>query len=285
MKVVKSLKVLTASLAVVALGAGSAFASVHIGGSGNETTGPHSDNNNSWDIHQDSDISVLNSADANNDYSVWAGTGDNLFGHNTELGDVWTGDVSGDISFDNALNDAAISFMGPNDLGNVSIDLSNYLTGPYSDNHNDVDISHNSDIHITNTADINNDIHYKADTGHNGVNCNTVAGDVTTGDVRISASVDNQANTGSMIDLSNLVSSADISADMSNSLTGPDSRNINDLDVRASSDVHIVNKADINNDFSADVNTGNNSIAGNTVVGNVRTGDVNLDFQAVNQAN
>lgn len=73
-----------------------------------------------------------------------------------------------------------------------------------------------------------------------------------------------------------------ISINNSNYLTGPYSRNVNRVTVNVDSDFfsrfsRAVEVSNVN-DIDLELNTGNNTISANTVVGNISTGDIDVDI-------
>lgn len=285
MKYHQTVKFTVMAMAALALSAGSAFASVHVGG-GNGTTGPNSENINTVDYDSDSSIEISNDARSDYDFELEVETGDNDFCENTEIDNIDTGDVEGDISIVNKLNLGDIDLGGSwDDWGLTSVDFENGLTGPESVNENEVDIDMDRSLEIENRADIDNDLDIDASTGNNHISHNTVVGDYHGGSVDISGTVENQANWGAgNIDLGN-TGMGSINADFENHITGPNSENSNELDIDSDLDVSIENHADIDNDLDFEANTGDNTVGHNTVVGDISTGDVSIDFSVMNMAN
>lgn len=281
-KLAKIARIAAVSTAFVfAVGSGGALASVSVGGS-NDTTGPNSENENEWEIDADYDLDIDNDADLESEFELDINSGSNRISHNTEVDDILTGDIEGDISVENEANMADVE-IGSADVGDVEVDVENDTTGPYSENENEVEISMDREIDIDNDADVENELELDANTGRNRIRSNTVVGDVETGGISLSADFSSMLNQGD-IDLGGL-GEMDIEANMSNHLTGPNSENENKLEIDADVDVDIDNDADIENEFEVDANTGHNYIGSNTCVGNVETGSINLNFSVVNSAN
>lgn len=279
----KLVNFLLIAIAAVAVSAGTAFASINISG-GNNTTGCESENENNWCIESGNRVTIENNSDANNDFEVCANAGSDEFECNTCLGDVMTGDVLGSVRFENILNDSDL-VLAPMDLGDINIILANSLTGPNSENENNVQINNENRLTVRNDADIDNNIDFSAITGRNSISHNTCVGDVSTGDVAFSVDVRNEANRGMDWDAADLIPASDISISAGNTTTGPCSENENNISVDNSSRVTIENNADINNDVNIHANTGNNTIGCNTCVGNVSTGSISISYTAINAAN
>lgn len=283
MKFARFIKFSIVAFALAIFGAGSAYAAIHIGG-GNDTTGPYSENENEWEIDHDMDIHVDNYADADNEYEVEVVTGDNDIDHNTEVDDIYTGDIDGDIYFENYLNDMEIE-LEPAEFGDIWIDFENDTTGPQSENENEIKISMDQDIHIRNSADFDNDIDLDANTGNNDIDHNTIVGDVRTGDIDFSAHVKNMANGSYDLDMNGASFGSDIDVDLGNTITGPNSENENKVRIEGDSDISLCNRVDIDNELEVEANTGKNDVGNNTVVGDIRTGSISIDFHAYNSAN
>ncbi len=280
----KTIKNFLFSLVAVAISGGTAYAGVQIGG-GNDTTGPHSENLNSWEVEYEAEIDIDNHSDLDNEFAISVENGDNKINNNTEVGDITTGDIEGDISFENELNDMAISFSDDDPYGDIEIDLANDITGPESENHNKVEISYERELCIRNHADIENSIELSANTGGNTVKNNTLVGDITTGDVDITSNVENSTNNSFDVDLSDYETQSDISVDLANGTTGPNSSNKNSVEIEQETEIHLHNCADINNSYAATVNTGDNKVKNNTVVGDITTGSISIEYHGTNTAN
>lgn len=273
------------SLAVVfATGAGLALADYDLSGE-NDTTGPYSENENEWEIDKDVDIEVDNDVDADNDVDVDVNTGENDIEKNTVVEDVSTGDISGELDLVNDVKLTYVDFSNDHNSGESSFDFSNHLTGPYSENENEVEIDTELDVDVDNDVDFDNDVDIYANTGKNDVEKNTKVGDVSTGDIEITGSIENRVNLPSDIQVCGVCDdTSSISADFSNHLTGPDSENKNELELESEIDIDIDNDVDFDNDVDIDANTGKNDVEKNTVVGDVSTGNIDFDFSILNQA-
>lgn len=273
------------SIMVVGLtfGAGLAKANVFVGG-GNNTTGFDSSNQNTWDINHQISVDINNTSTSANDQSFSVDTGHTDLLNNTKVGGIFGGDVFGDITVSNHLNNGDIQLMNT-DPGNIAFDLANGTTGFDSLNQNNVNVDVNNSAEINNTASISNALGLSLNTGNDHIGNNTVVGDVRTGDVNFSANVSNMANTGAgNIDLGNL-GGVNVSGNLENFLTGAQSTNLNTVDLSASNNIDVNNTANISNSTSVSANSGGNDINNNTVVGNVSTGDVSLHLNTINSAN
>ena len=265
---------------VFVMGAGSAFAAIDVSG-GNFTTGCESENSSDWNIGGDTSISMDHYFSAMNDYNQILQAGENDFGCNTCIDDISTGSIAGvfDISEDDC--DCSIPLTLGNQ-GSVNVDLSNNTTGCNSYNNNNVDISRNVDVNINDISEINNSLNLVANTGRNRVECNTSVGDISTGDISLGASIDNSASSNhSPINLTGL-GSGNISVDASNALTGGNSSNENNVNIDSNVNVSITNERSVENNIDVRANTGRNTVSDNTVVGDISTGDIMLDFSIAN---
>lgn len=278
----KPVNLLLVAVAAVLVSAGTAFASINISG-GNNTTGPCSENENNWSIENSNQIDIENCAEVDNDFDVCVNTGENDISKNTCVGDLWTGDIDGSVMFDNVLNNSDI-VLAPFWDGDIDVVLANSLTGPGSENENNVCIRNENEINIRNNANIDNDIDFRANTGRNTVSKNTSVGNIMTGDISFSADVRNVANSSDW-DLSDLLNNSSVSVSAGNNVTGPDSENENNVSIENSNSINITNTANIDNDVDVHANTGENYVGNNTVVGNIVTGSISIDYTSVNSAN
>lgn len=171
-------------------------------------------------------------------------------------------------------------------LAHIEVEGHNSITGSNSLNENTVDVEDDVDVDIENNADVDNDVDLDVTTGDNDVEDNTIVEGFATGDIEADIVFDSWLNTGDDNDLESLaVSPLHVDAVFGNDRTGSNSENTNDVDIDRDVDVDITNDADIDNDFDFDLNTGDNDIEDNTIVGDVRTGDVELGVEVNSVAN
>lgn len=278
------LRTLAAVSAVVLMsGAGSAWASVDVSGE-NNTTGFNSTNDNSYDIADSVDLTVDNTSAVSNTPSVTANSGGNDVNNNTTVDDVMGGDIDVEGEFTNELNSADMD-LSMDSLGDVSADFTNDTTGSNSDNTNELDVTRDMDIDVTNSAAISNDIDADLNSGDNRTNNNTTVGDVSTGDIDFSVDVENKANQNAgsirLPDMGN----TDVNGDFTNDTTGANSDNSNTVTVDDSADIDITNSASVSNNLDINGDSGHNDVNRNTTVGNVKTGDQKYNFTFTNILN
>ncbi len=278
------LRTLAAVSAVVLMsGAGSAWASVDVSGE-NDTTGFNSTNRNNYDISDSVDLDVDNSATVTNTPSVTANSGGNDVNNNTTVDDVMGGDIDVEGEFTNELNSADMD-LSLDSFGDVSADFTNGTTGSNSDNRNVLDVNRDMDITVRNSATIRNDIDADLNSGDNRTNNNTTVGDVETGAIDFSVTVDNKANQNAgSIKLPDM-GSMDVNGDFANDTTGANSENRNTVNVNDSADITVRNNATVRNDLDINGDSGHNDVNRNTTVGNVKTGDQRYNFTFTNILN
>jgi len=275
------LKVISVSSAF-ALVAGISLAYANINTDGfNNLTGPNSENRNRFETDKDLDVRVDNEVDVENDYDVEVETGDNRIEENTEVGDIMGGDIDVSVSAgDGDIISDFGSFSFPDmALGEIDVSAENSITGPNSLNRNDVFANQDIFLRFNNDLKVENDVDFDANSGDNRVEENTIVGDFQSGDVSVNANLATPLTAldgMSDIDLGGFAAN-DVSASFGNSTTGPRSENVNRLE--ANSDVRAIidNEIDIENDIDFDVNSGDNRIEENTIVGDIETGSVVID--------
>lgn len=185
--------------------------------------------------------------------------------------------ASGSLSFNTSLNNSCNgSCSAGSETESGDIVASNGTTGPNSINKNNIDIDDSSDIRVVNEATANNDYDIDAEAGFGNVGSNTCVGDIKGGDIMGSLSSVTNLNSGT-INLMNDSSDDDMSIVLANSITGPNSVNVNDVDIDRTSNINVLNSAVANNNLDIKANTGKNRVSNNTVVGDVSSGDVNID--------
>jgi len=274
-----------AAIALVA-GVGLAYADVNVDAE-NNTTGANSENitrilsNRSWIIDLEDNLRL------DNRISAWLNTGENDIDRNTTVGwgDPSTGDinVSADI-MNPSVNDSFFDFNLGSWNEDIDVSGSNELTGANSRNINIVRANRTLRFDIENNARIDNDINLRLNTGENTTERNTTVGDVSTGNIDTSISIDNSSASNPLAMLSgiDLGGSNGISADFQNDTTGFNSVNRNTLEANSRINVNLENNARISNDLDICANTGRNDISENTTVGNVSTGDITVDLSISN---
>lgn len=194
--------------------------------SNNNTTGADSNNNADTSLNSDTDISLNNSADILNNLTLDANTGDNDANKNTGSGSISTGNTNISVNVTNVGNNTVIGDGGTiwmvlvNNLGtwtgqlfdtgstgeayspfftfslapDGSLTASNQNTGTDSSNEASTSIDNDTDIAITNTATITNNVMIDANTGGNSASYNSGSGNITTGDANITANIVNMFN-------------------------------------------------------------------------------------------
>lgn len=273
-------KAVLAIAMVVVAGTGISFARVNAT-SENELTGPFSNNINTWTLRDDFDLDILNDYYLSNDLDFRVNTGRNDFLNNTKIGDIRTGSVTGNFTVSSRNNNSnPIIMVGNNE--NNSVRFENDTTGPNSQNINDATINSDRDIRISNRTYVNNDTDIRANTGENTIASNTCVGDVTTGDVRVSANVSNTSSQSSIGTINLGANDQSSSVNFENFLTGPNSDNQNLATINNDTDIRVRNNTTIRNDADVRANTGRNTVANNTVVGDVETGSVNISLSTTN---
>jgi hypothetical protein len=257
----------------------------------NNTTGPQSYNENYWEINRYTDVELKNIFHADNDLSYLLNTGKNDTYKNTEVGNVATGNVRASLTLNNGTANTAGTTSTTNSVASAFSDpvFSNAITGPESTNVNKAYLNTERNLTVKNISDIYNDVDLKANTGKNDIIKNTVVGNVQTGNVNVSATISNASNSDQCVScadalsLFNSTAMPDLSSNFSNRITGPDSVNVNKVEVNDSANLSVLNVSKVDNNVDVYANTGKNDVIKNTVVGDVKTGDVSVDLSINNR--
>jgi hypothetical protein len=239
-----------------------AFAGTTIEISGN---GADSKNKAEVDIDQSTYVEQSNQADIDNHVYAKADSGDNDANRNTGGGvSVDTGDASTTVSVSNQANSnvADVDCCG---TGDVDVLISG--NGDSSRNRVNLDVNDDPEtgtlVVQKNSADIDNDVKAKAETGDNDANRNT-GGDVSimTGMATTGVTVSNSAN----CNMAYVGGSGEGGMSLSAKIlgNGADTRNKIDLDFDRSVWVEQTNRADIDNDVEAKAESGDNDANRNT---------------------
>ena len=282
MRKLLTIKAIIATLAIATFGVGSAFASVDVSG-GNSTTGPNSENHNTWKINSNSKIILSNHSTETNNIGVVADSGHSHFSDNTTIGDIVLGGIMGNIDLtSSSSNMDPVIDLGDMGIGDVSIDFGNSTTGPNSDNHNSANIDSSSTLKITNCKVITNAISASLKSGDNSINHNTVVGNVSGGNISYTVSATNPSSSGPMIVGTLSPQQVSVTGDLSNSITGPNSDNSNTVNVHSNNLVDISNHSTVSNNISVSADTGHTTVGHNTTVGDVTTGDASVSISVQN---
>ncbi len=273
-----------ASSVVIAMGAGSAFASVNVDSSISDT-GVDSVQDNDTNVDQDVDVTVDNTSDVVEVVAFTGNSGDNQIARNTNAGDVETGEIGADISLENELNAGAGVDGGMFDNMDVSADFDIADTGDSSENTNTLNVNDDFDLDVTNDANVDTNVSLNLNTGRNVIERNTNVNDSKTGAIDVDLSTDNRVNTGaSSVDLGGL-GGGDVDVDGAISDTGDSSENTNTVNVDRNVDIDVTNTANIDTDVRVNANTGRNITRRNTNADGAATGEINFSYNGSNQAN
>lgn len=179
----------------------------------------------------------------------------------------------------------------------LEAEATNSMTGPNSENSNEIGIDSNADVTVNNSADIDNQTDLDLNTGQNTVGQNTVAGNLTTGEIDANTTIVNLTNSqlgeGSTIGnqtispTSNqiILTPSEQRLGLGNSLTGPNSENENLVDQNSALVIDLNNESNLDNEIDITAITGLNTVSNNTKIGDITTGDINLGVNLINLAN
>jgi|GEM_PF-1621793 len=287
MNLKKTARVLAlASAIAMTAGTSLAYASVDVNGVSN-TTGPFSENDNLFDVETNRSVDLENIGSLANTVDYAANSGDNIIDYNTTIDDVRGGNVDLSVRFNNDLNRDGFAVPMNLDNNRVRADFRNGTTGPNSINDNELNVEKDSSIEVSNEASIANDLTLDLNTGVNDVDYNTTVGDVRSGNVDVNANIRNSANRNSSAIMWSSLNdgNGDVRSTFRNNVTGPNSENLNTLNVEDNSSIVATNDAAIANEFDIAANSGSNDVVNNTTVGNVRSGDIAVSITGVNSAN
>ncbi|MGI6103072.1 MAG: hypothetical protein ACOYBJ_00380 [Patescibacteria group bacterium] len=180
---------------------------------------------------------------------------------------------------------AALALLGGagSAWADVNVDGLNERTGADSDNFNTYTVDDLVDADIINSSSALNDVLLNVDSGNNDVLENTTVGDVEGGDVNVGGSFYTELNAG-MVELDGMAM-GDVDASFENNTTGANSVNRNTLDVERDTLVTVTNAGSASNLYDLTVDTGDNDTNRNTTVGDVSTGDVDMNIEAETMIN
>jgi len=271
-------------------------------GNSNSLTGASSKNTNANSSSNAVNLVQVNQANATNQLAVDASTGNNTINHNTQVGDLQTGDINLVVNLVNMMNvnmpDVQMNVDVWSILANpdTTISVGNELTGANSENTNTTELNNQKNIQISQNANLNNDIGVNSSTGSNTVNQNTSAGAISTGSAKVNGSLVNIANAteptfyvvnvfGPWSGALQGIPSNSVVINHANDTTGVNSQNTNNTSNDYSINGSVQNSASANNKVMVNATTGGNTLSKNTELGSVKTGNVSVLANVVNILN
>lgn len=273
----------------------------------NSNTGPFSENLNTVDNSNIVSIFDLNNyANTINNIGINANTGRNDILNSTKVGNLTTGDINLGVNLINIANllmpNTLFSVdiwnvLGPFNGGIIIPELANIATGPNSSNQNLLSSSNDLAVFVNQDANLDNSLNVNTNTGGNQIGDNTATGDISTGDTKIKSALTNIVNavaepvvylinvfgkwTGSLFGLD----PSRVIVNQINDTTGPDSLNQNIVNSENDVNFSLDNNANIANRININANTGDNKIKNNTVIGDIKTGSINITENIINVLN
>jgi len=272
----------------------------------NTQTGPNSNNANSSQKDSTTKVTEANTAEVINTADIKLSSGKNNIESNTSIGGLQTGDIYGNMTLLNTTNSnlSGSSSVGAKSLDNVSNDLYllpisdryllNSLTGPGSNNTNQLDSNNFISVYNDNSSTTANDLSIEADTGNNTILNNTEIGKIKTGGIKIALNTINLANlTGPektlYLDLFSILGNLDgdiiVPSGLISEKTGPNSNNVNSKTATKNKNTSVANQSSINNNVKLNAQTGDNSVSSNSKVGSVKTGKTSVKNSIINSTN
>lgn len=241
-------------------------------------------------VSGESILEIDNDSSVVNPINIEADTGDNLFSENTMIGNITTGDINLGVNLINLLNLYNPNLILSLDILSIFGDLTADIILPETSNASTT----NSDIHVTDLAidqdaNVDNTVDIQTNTGANKIGSLTAAGDIDTGDSNVKASVSNILNILAIPYFYIL----NIFGDWDGNLLGLDPALVlinnqsgqNEINSSSSQIASINNDANVENRLSIDANTGRNTVEDSTVIGNLKTGSINIAANIVNILN
>lgn len=156
----------------------------------------------------------------------------------------------------------------------VDTTCANDTTGPHSYNKCTIAKITKTRLDLSNSASIWQKSYITANTGDNVSDHNTVGGIITTADAGVAVANSANANDNNVTVQQTEESTPAIGA---NSITGPGSFNKTLVSLKERVNVSITNDAHVSQHNGVTVNTGGNSNSGNTIGGDIHTGNAIAD--------
>ncbi|MFA7254241.1 MAG: hypothetical protein WC107_06860 [Patescibacteria group bacterium] len=277
----------------------------------NQATGANSENINQTNANSNSSIDSTDTTNVENTAALDINSGKNSIDQNTSVESLSTGDIDGSVSIINLSgsklspeSSVSSTILDGNSLSSLSLlqnqndsaglllptyNQSNGLTGANSLNTNTLDQRNVVSFINDELTDFKNQIGIIADTGNNDITRNTQIGSIRTGDIGLNVNLINlkhiiSPDTVAQIDLFTILNGlrGDIVIPLINKSTGPNSGNINNVNSTNSVESQQSNNTSIDNTFDFQVNTGENTLASNTQVGDIASGETKVGGSVLN---
>lgn len=165
---------------------------------------------------------------------------------------------------------------------------SNQQTGADSENNSTTNTNDQTEVNSNNDAEVDNQVVAVSSSGNNHGDKNTGNSNVESGDATVNGNIGTTANNNTtVVDTSDcdecIISPSN--GEASNQQTGADSSNNSDVDINSDVIINNNNSADLNTGVIAIADSGHNTANKNTGNGEVVTGDANVGLTVVNTAN
>lgn len=238
--------------------------------------GSGSDNSVNLQVQTDTNITQKNTSNITNNVNQNLNTGNNYANDNNADVGISTGNVSSQTSISNNTNYNQANLDGCFCQQPVSIEVSG--NGSYSVNQVNSKIINNADIASINNAYISNNVKIKSNTGENFAKNNLGGVYISTGNINIDGKVINKAN----ITVVNIGSSNSGGVSIVNNFNGADSNNEINFDLENILNIYKYNFAQVDNQADIITNTGGNLANGNGGDVVISTGDIDINFEIIN---
>lgn len=277
----------------------------------NNQTGSGSSNQNLYDGKNFFTFLNQNNSAKENEITINAETGENIITENTIIQNIVTGNINLgmnliDLSkFNNPLGIVGLdvwSFL--NGLDGDLILPSNVTSGSNSENRNLINEATEIKTEQNDNSEINTGINVAATTGNNEISRNSSIGDLTTGENKVSGGVYNVTADAPVYYIINVFGRVlghilglngtnvsvneigdelgDVPTVISNNNTGSRSDNKNSADLQNNLIAETSDHSVTNTRVNIKANTGRNKILDNTMVGDLKTGQINIIPNVVN---
>jgi hypothetical protein len=233
-----------------------------------ENNGSGSDNQVQVTQSTETQVAQSNSASVDNQVSVDQNTGNNQISDNSGTTEIKTGDVSTNTEITNSINNDKV------EAGCCQNPVSNTVTvsgnGVDSNNTADVSLNNQTVVNVTQTATIINNITGSAITGNNIVHGNEGNVEISTGNIRGEVKIANGVNT------SDVTVKTQASGGLLLKVTGNGEGSENIVTYIEAKNILVQKweEANIFNNVSFDLNTGNNVVDDNLGSVKINTGDI-----------
>lgn len=236
-------------------------------------TGNGSGANSEVVVQTESSVTIeqSNNTSINNEVDTNANTGGNEITDSAGPSTITTGNIETQVDVGNSMNSSVVN----NDCcESEGIELTIDGNGADSSNSINFGSSNETNVSISQNANITNEVNGSGNTGDNKIKDNVGNASITTGNIQVNSKIKN--GPVNVEEVSGGMANQSLFASISNN--GAGSENLISTLITDLANINTRNTANIGNLVNWDLNTGGNEIEGNVGDASIKTGDIFLNI-------